>query len=1378
MLPKVATTILHSTTRAVTSIQHQSYTIRNVLQPSSNNSLAPWNSSGNSHWGNGGPGPGSAKYSTGSRYYGYTGAGRAVTQANVTISSTDGSFVQSDEQDDVSTRRPAANSSRRGTRARSSSLSIPTHSRNERAENLGVLKTVQLHARSRHAFAPQIIPSAPVEDDPVPASPRPRLARRNSTSAPPPTEAFDPSIPAPSPPPSPLHSRSASPAPSLPPTDPAAPQTVRSPVRTPKPETLELTIAAKRLLAARDSGDAARAAAAVREFRQQVVHPSVREFNGALEALQATRRPGEPLNLLIDTYNDMLRHSLLPNVWTYIILIDALTSRDHEVHTAITALEGRIKHRKLTGFTEVPTDEADRKRIDMLRREVNFPTAMSLFETALSIGGNSRLTGGTYISLLRSCANHGNVNAAIHVFAQQEKRDRILPTHVTFVEMIRVYTNAGQLKGAEEIFAEYRSAVKTGDIHLFWAKQGADPRRDALLVWNQMIETYFRFDRPDKAVELVDEMLNAKINDKETLPDPPPVSTATFTTVITGFCQTGDVATALLWFDRLLVQQVASPDPYEATGIATKPDEVAWGVMLDALAVKGLVEDLNRLFVTRLEEGASVRNTERFVVFSANMAHLSEMNDEQFLWTVDFLRNRVLDSPNISLKQRVETTADIFSVYLDRKMYDTALSVLSEYFNLWFEATTKGLRNLRAPPSITEIQKLQLKFTEKLYQVSQGDVPYAVPMELARVAGTVRIALPHAYTPYMLHSYALARASGSLPIQDMTLRDWELLVMAASEFEHVTNAPEAPQANVPGFAFQGLASLIHDLATYNIPLGQMDINLVRKLIIQMNEKFGSEAASQLFHETGFASIITNPHDPAAALSQAIDNTSAPVSDFSGSDSGYVSASTTTSPTDLPRLRIDNYLSQTLSEEIKHNILKLADALTTAYTKLRVAIDAGRAPTVPCLSFLIQTFGRERRPEEMHYTYSVAQRVLAGLEFNKARQTDGWFQIENAMVIGLAHHGDVEGAHVHRQRILQQGGAPDADAYGALIYNVKDTTDDASNALELFHEAQTHRVAPNVYLFNNIISKLARARKADYAMELFQQMKALGIPATSVTFGAVIGACARVGDVHSAELLFSEMTHAPNFKPRIPPFNTMMQMYTTTKPDRDRVLHFYNEMRNAKIFPTAHTYKLLLDAYGAIEPVDIDGMNATFQELQANKNVAVQGTHYASLINAHGCVSKDLDAAVNIFNTMSIPADNLVYETMTNVLVVHRRADLFPEYINKMHLAGVHMTAYIANALIKGYSLVDKLQEARDVFESLEDPPVGVAAPNNHMPHSPAEAVPSVDQSSPVYREPSTWEAIIRAELGAGNRDGAIDLLERLKARQKIVYKRTPKTTEE
>jgi len=135
-------------------------------------------------------------------------------------------------------------------------------------------------------------------------------------------------------------------------------------------------------------------------------------------------------------------------------------------------------------------------------------------------------------------------------------------------------------------------------------------------------------------------------------------------------------------------------------------------------------------------------------------------------------------------------------------------------------------------------------------------------------------------------------------------------------------------------------------------------------------------------------------------------------------------------------------------------------------------------------------------------------------------------------------------------------------------------------------------------------------------------------------------------------------------------------------------------------------------------------------------------------------------------------DAVAFEAIINAIVAHKQTDLLPRYIDRMVDAGVHMTAYIANLLIKGYANVGEMDKAREIFESLANPPTGVAAPNNRAPHSP-KAGTDVPVMAPVYREPSTWEVMVRAELGAGNRDAAIALLHRLQERHypEAVYSR-------
>lgn len=170
----------------------------------------------------------------------------------------------------------------------------------------------------------------------------------------------------------------------------------------------------------------------------------------------------------------------------------------------------------------------------------------------------------------------------------------------------------------------------------------------------------------------------------------------------------------------------------------------------------------------------------------------------------------------------------------------------------------------------------------------------------------------------------------------------------------------------------------------------------------------------------------------------------------------------------------------------------------------------------------------------------------------------------------------------------------------------------------------------------------------------------------------------------------------------------------------------------------------MDAYGTIEPVDNAAMEQTFAKLCADESVQVSGTHWGSLINAYGCVQKDLDRAIEVFESIaSHPStrkdrpspDAIAYEALINVFVTLRRPDLIEVYMDRFRSSGIHMTAYISNLLIKSYAIVGELEKAREVFASLVDPPNGVAASNNHAPHE-LEATAPVHPNAPVYREVS------------------------------------------
>jgi pentatricopeptide repeat protein len=173
-------------------------------------------------------------------------------------------------------------------------------------------------------------------------------------------------------------------------------------------------------------------------------------------------------------------------------------------------------------------------------------------------------------------------------------------------------------------------------------------------------------------------------------------------------------------------------------------------------------------------------------------------------------------------------------------------------------------------------------------------------------------------------------------------------------------------------------------------------------------------------------------------------------------------------------------------------------------------------------------------------------------------------------------------------------------------------------------------------------------------------------------------------------------------------------------------------------------KLLLDAYGTIAPVDVHAMEDIFSELERNSHVAVEGVHWASLINAWGCVLKDLDKAIAIFESISTHPtttarssgcmpDAVTYEALINVLVTHRRMDLVQTILERLRESGIHMTAYIANLLIKGHAAGGDMDQARLVFESMEDPPQGMAATSNRTPQW-SSLSPGMPATGPCHRE--------------------------------------------
>ncbi|KZO93769.1 hypothetical protein CALVIDRAFT_242190 [Calocera viscosa TUFC12733] len=1444
MIPKFATHLLQLKS-------HGTHHIRNVLQSTSSSSL-PWSGVGSSSssWGSS-TGAGGAKFNAGSRFYaGYTGPGRVITQAT-SLPATDGSNGQVDDSDERNQGlRPTPLNSNdvHPLRRRRSSIGLLATRPHLSPEPQGQQQTSAIHSQAKHAFMLEDRSSAAADDsidEPVA-----KRARRNSTSAldrePSPTTAeplveFQSQAPAQTQPsaqidlPTDEFSAASTQGP-----DEAVRQSSQNTSRPASQQpfnsyaaTGDFSISSAAdlegetpvdlspldrerydaLKIAKQSGSVRHVMQEILRLRQSDLQHSLATYNMALLAVNAVRTKGMPIAVILELYNEMLENNLTPNYLTYSNVIRALCDRDLDIHEMLTF--GKLESsndKSVNGSRPGKLDTPSPEHVRLLQDEENFASAMALFNAARALRA-SHFAIETYNVLLRSAGFRGDMESAIRVYSHLEGRSDIKPNMATYGHLISVYAHARDMDAAQDIFDEFRNAAKSGDLHL--ERSDAAARRVYMQVYNRMISAYFQCGEPRGALALLEEMLGTESKEDFVAGDVPAPSASTFTEIIAGFCDTGDLDSAVKWFERLLQSQTIARknDPYAASKIPLRPDREAWLVISHHLTAAGQLETLQQLLSVMIDtapHGYTPLEASDIADFlNVNTAFLYSQDAlENIPQSVKLVKGLKAILPKCALvaklsKQRIHAHEwTLIRCLIRLGELPDALSSMNMLVVAELEAIKAAGESQVAQYLRYGLQRSALEAANDFMGTKQGHTPNATLNQAFDLLGLVKrtgispnVGLKAAFVQF----YQQRKSEW---VQNTASRfDWLVLTDAFLGLDRLAFGVSAdfleemePYFNLTS-PFPGVESLLEDFAP------SMEVNdvVVDKDLVaiyhQLASTRGREMAVSTLEKLGLLGrealrIVNAPPENTldSPVSSASDSEAAPSSRILASenetntldtDATTVSSEFGSAPRQLARVAPRPLVKSTpfrmnfkLSSMLEAQRHRLDDPIRFFQT---IVNDARRSiyVTPSALSLVISALGRVHELEKARQLYGIAQTVLATLESDKVSQTRAWFAVEDAMVCAHAFASDMETANLHRARMIEQGGAPSAEAYAVLILTVNDFTDDCNVALGLYNEAISLGVVPNVFLYNNIISKLSKARKAETALEIFQDMKKSNVRPTSVTYGALVGACCRVGDADTAMYLFSEMSAQANFRPKAPPFNTMIQFFVHTKPDRDRALHYYNLMVASNVPPSAHTYKLLMDAYGLIEPVDMSAVEIMFDQLVARQDLEVQGNHWASLITAWGCSCKDVERASAIFD--SIPAhpttiksgqqlpDAQTWEAFINVLVTQHRFDLLGPTLENLRRSGVHMTAYIANVVIRGYASSGDIEQARLIFESMQDPPEGMAASFNHLAPYSFSSIP-VSSESPVYREPSTYEAMIRAEMGVGERERATSLLQRMEAR--------------
>lgn len=429
---------------------------------------------------------------------------------------------------------------------------------------------------------------------------------------------------------------------------------------------------------------------------------------------------------------------------------------------------------------------------------------------------------------------------------------------------------------------------------------------------------------------------------------------------------------------------------------------------------------------------------------------------------------------------------------------------------------------------------------------------------------------------------------------------------------------------------------------------------------------------------------------------------------------------------------DNKGSVVITDLLEKTHGKFSSHLNEALTRFKNMRRLGRHPRFFTYAKLIGAAAKDNRLGLAHDILAMAKTDVPYLsQYRIVRH--GWITILDAMVAACLTVGERRQAEQFHRELLSIGAAPSANTFGLYITTLKESTktfDEATEAVKIFHQAKSEGVEPSSFLYNALIGKLGKARRIDDCLFYFQEMRNLGIRPTSVTYGTIVNALCRVSDEKFAEELFEEMESMPNYKPRPAPYHSMMQFFLTTKRDRSKVLSYYERMRSKNIEPTTHTYKLLIDTYATLEPVDMQAAESVLQQIRQAGEVP-EAVHYSSLIHAKGCVLRDMEGARSLFDSVladpQVRLQACLFQALFEAMVANHEIVETEPIVQTMKARGVEMTPYIANALIHGWAHIKEIEKAESIFTS----------------------VPS------TKREPSTYEAMTRAYMANDQREKAI-----------------------
>ena len=1000
------------------------------------------------------------------------------------------------------------------------------------------------------------------------------------------------------------------------------------------------------------------------------LRPSVKAYNALLaSAIHLPIAKHQVVSKALDVYSDMRQRMVAPDTAFYTTLIQLLSRRALDVFAMKNALdEKRLRFNGSAGEGNFlfASNEAE---YNILAEDDALSNAVRIFTISTSSPKTFLYSAEAYRLLITACAFSGQVEDMIHAYSHMESC-KVQPIASTFPPMIEAFAKSGDLGNAVECYNEYKSLAI------------ADDAGQSVII-----------DRKDNDV---------------------------YAAVVKAYSMCGRVDGGHRFLERI-VDSFADVTEYRKERLEAVQDTVVLNALIEDSLSAG-----NFSGALRVAEERSLTPSMRGEAMSRICTTAADHGDVNFATKAyQYLSSTPEETPRAASsmlalhirKGNLNIAADYWALLNASSRFDTSFIepttiyatalIRKGHVDEGLMQARKGFGRIRASAGVATLSS---EVAEEIDEAIEFIGAFLAKSGFTPSANASMNFLWAMIENGGLVSPVAEQMLAGLGPEDITSLSWQDMTLALQVEAGLLGNRKVSHDSAHSTRFTHLFDIV---ISSGAPLDERTVDLIEKALGALSHERPDliskwQNRRQLPTEQAYHQPAFTPQTTPAVSS---------IGSFADSYDPYAAAT--------------DYRGSTLiAEELE--IRRNSTGLNEALMKFRNIRRAGRHPRYIVYSKLISAAAKEGRTNLIHDIIGMARHDMPFLpQYSVVRH--GWSSVLDAMVGACLTLGRRTLAEQYHQEMLEMGTAPTANTFGLYITTLKESTktfDEASEAVAIFGRAIAEGVKPSSFLYNALIGKLGKARRIDDCLRYFQEMRAAGIRPTSVTYGTVVNALCRVSDDRFAEELFDEMESMPNYKPRPAPYNSLMQYFLTTKRDSQKVLSYHDRMQSKNIHPTMHTYKLLIDTYATLEPINLAAAEGVLDTIRASGQ-RPEAVHYASLIHAKGCALHDMAGARRIFNEVlaggEIRPQACLYQALFESMVANHCVSQTEEVLDSMSANRVEMTPYIANTLIHGWAMENMIAKSKAVYDSV----------------------------SMEKREPSTYESMTRAFLTAEDRDGAL-----------------------